>query len=129
MALEVARFNPMRRLLSGEDEAYLIREGFRREASQLRAHHRQLFFAFVKMLEREFGNAHAARKEAMVENWDFETLLKERLTASYYLWVLRAAGCMHFMNVPKASRLAEAYFERVRPMVAVPQLAAQPGRA
>jgi hypothetical protein len=111
--------------LSGEDEAYLIRQGFRHEASRLRTDHRQLFFGFVSMLEREFGVAHAARKQAMVDNWDFETLMKERLAASYYLWVLRAAGCMHFMNLPKASRLAEAYFERVRPMVVLPKFASQ----
>jgi len=115
--VSVARFSPMRRLLSGEDEEYLIRLGFRREASRLRSNHRQCFFGFVDMLERDFCSAHAARKMAMTANWDFETLLKERATASYYLWVMRTAGAMHFMRLPQAARLAETCFERVRPFI------------
>jgi hypothetical protein len=125
MALDVsiARFSPMRRLLSGEDEEFLIRHGFRREASRVRAHHRQFFFGFVDMLESDFNLVHAARKRAMADNWDFETLMKERLTASYYLMALRAAGFMHFMNLPQAASVAEAFFERVCPLISIPVLA------
>jgi hypothetical protein len=115
--VSVARFAPMRRLLSSEDEDYLIRQGFRREASWIRSHHRQYFFGFVDMLERDFGTAHSARKAAMAGNWDFEALLKERVTASYYLWVMRTAGVMHSLRVPQAARLAEACFERVQPLI------------
>jgi len=116
--ISVARFAPMRRLLSSEDEEYLIRRGFRREASWVRSHHREYFFRFVDMLEKDFAVAHAARKAAMANNWDFETLLKERFTASYYLWAMRSAGAMHFMRVPQAARLAEAYLDRVQPLIA-----------
>ena len=115
--VSVARFAPMRRLLSGEDEDYLIRRGFRREASWIRAHHRKYFFHFVDMLERDFGTAHAARKAAMTDNWDFEALLKERFTASYYLFAMRTAGLMHFIHLPQAARLADAYLERVQPLI------------
>jgi hypothetical protein len=119
MTLDVsaARFAPMRRLLSGQDEDYLIRQGFHREASWIRTHHRTCFFRFVDMLEKDFATAHAARKAAMAGNWDFETLLKERLAASYYLMVMRTAGVMHFAHVPNAARLADAYFERVQPLI------------
>lgn len=129
MDVSVARFRPMRRLLSGEDEKYLIRHGFRSEASRVRAHHRQFFFGFVDMLEKDFGAVHAARKMTMADNWDFETLLKERLTASYYLWVMRTAGFMHLMNLPQAARVAEACFERVQPLISVPSLATATMRA
>jgi hypothetical protein len=124
MTLDVSteRFAPMRRLLSAEDEDYLIREGFRREASWIRSHHRQYFFRFVDMLERDFSEAHAARKAAMAGNWDFEALLKERFTASYYLWVMRTAGAMHYLRVPQAARLAEACFERVQPLISTATL-------
>jgi len=111
--ISTARFAPMRRLLSGEDEDFLVRQGFRREASMLRSRHRQLFFKFVDMLQKDFGTAHEARKAAMTENWDFETLLKERFTASYCLWVMRAAGVLHWAHAPQAASVAQAYFERV----------------
>jgi hypothetical protein len=124
--VSVARFAPMRRLLSGEDEAYLIRQGFHREASRVRAHHRRYFFRFVDMLEKDFDSAHAARKAAMAGNWDFETLLKERFTASYYLFAMRTAAVMHFAHLPQAARLADAYFERVQPMIRATQFASVP---
>jgi hypothetical protein len=123
--VSVGRFAPMRRLLSSEDHDYLIRQGFRGEASSIRSHHREYFFRFVDMLEKDFGMAHAARKAAMAGNWDFETLLKERFAASYYLFVMRTAGAMHFMHLPQAARLAEAYFERVQPLISATTLAAQ----
>jgi hypothetical protein len=116
--LSAARFAPMRRLLSGEDEDFLIRQGFRREASQLRSHHRKLFFRFVDMLQKDFITAHEARKAAMAENWDFEALLKERFTASYCLWAMRAAGVMHWVHVPQAGSVAQAYCERMQSFIA-----------
>ncbi len=124
MTLDVsaARFIPMRRLLSGEDEEYLIRQGFHREASWIRSHHREYFFAFVDMLEKDFGAAHAARKTAMAGNWDFEALLRERFTASYYLWVMRTAGAMHLVRLPQAARLAEACFQKVQPFISATSL-------
>ncbi len=112
--ISVARFAPMKRLLSGEDEEYLLRQGFRREASRLRAHHRKLFFRFVNMLEKDFSVAHEARKAAMAGNWDFEALLKERLAASYCLWAMRTAGVMHFAHVPQAARVAQEQCERLQ---------------
>jgi hypothetical protein len=107
----------MRRLLSGEDEAYLIRHGLRREAELLRSHHRRLFFRFVDMLQKDFNKVHAARKASMAENWDFETLLKERFTASYCLWAMRAAGLMHWGHVPQAASVADAYCERLQSFI------------
>jgi hypothetical protein len=124
--VSVARFAPMRRLLSSEDEDYLIRQGFHREASWIRAHHRKYFFRFVDMLEKDFDTAHAARKAAMAGNWDFETLLKERLAASYYLFAMRTAGVMHVAHMPQAARLAVAYFERVQPLIGATQLESVP---
>jgi hypothetical protein len=126
LELSAARFAPMRRLLSGEDEDYLIRQGFHREASWIRTHHRKYFFRFVDMLEKDFGSAHAARKAAMAGNWDFETLLKERVAASYYLFAMRTAGVLHFAHVPQASRLAAAYFERVQPLIRANQFEVAP---
>jgi hypothetical protein len=117
--ISIARFAPMRRLLSGEDEAFLIRQGFRREASRLRSHHRKLFFRFVDMLQKDFTRLHEARKAAMAENWDFEALLRERVTASYWLWAMRAAGVMHCMHVPHAAEVAEAYCDRLQSLIAL----------
>jgi hypothetical protein len=119
--VSIARFAPMRRLLSGEDEDYLTRQGFHREASWIRAHHRQCFFRFVDMLEKDFGTAHAARKAAMATNWDFEALLKERFTASYYLFAMRTAGLMHFARIPQAGRLADASLEKVQLLIRMAQ--------
>ena len=113
--ISVERFAPMQRLLSGEDEDYLIRQGFHREASSLRAQHRRLFFKFVNMLQKDFATVHSARKAAMAENWDFEALLKERVAGSYYIWLMRSAGVMHLLRVPQAAVLAQAYFDRVQP--------------
>ena len=116
--ISTARFAPMRRLLSGEDEDFLIRQGFRREASQLRSHHRKLFFSFVDMLERDFGRVHEARKAIMAqETWDFEALLKERVTASYCLWAMRTAGMMHWARVPQASAIARTYADRLQSLL------------
>jgi len=122
MNLDVSaeRFSPMRRLLSGEDEAFLVRQGFRREAARLRSHHRKLFFRFVDMLEKDFGTVHAARKAAMAENWDFETLLKERFTASYYLWAMRGAGLMHWVHFPQAAGLAQTCCDRFQSFIILP---------
>jgi hypothetical protein len=121
MALSVssARFAPMRRLLSGEDENYLVRQGFRREAAQIRSCHRKLYFRFVDMLQNDFGKVHQARKAAMTENWDFEGLLRERLTASYCLWAMRTAGMMHLLRVPQAATVAEAYCDRLQMRIAM----------
>jgi hypothetical protein len=120
MNLDVSatRFAPMRRLLSTEDVDFLIRQGLRREAAQLRAQHRKLFLRFVDMLQRDFNTVHAARKAAMAENWDFEALLKERFTASYCLWAMRAAGMMHWVHVPQAAHVARAYCERLQSYIA-----------
>jgi len=111
----VERFAPMRRLLSGEDEEYLIRRGFRREAALLRARHRRLYFRFVNMLERDFNRVHDARKACMIGNWDFETLLKEKYTAASCLWLMRLAGVLHWLHLPQASEVAETYVTRMEP--------------
>jgi hypothetical protein len=113
MDISAARFAPMRRLLSGEDEEYLLRQGFRREAAQLRAHHRRLYFRFVNVLEKDFKTVYEARKLAMAENWNFESLLRDRLKASYYLWTMRAAGAMHFIHLPQAAELAQEKFDQL----------------
>src|ERR1041385_147822 len=118
--VSVERFAPMRRLLSGEDENYLIRQGFRRGASRLRSHQRRFFFRFVDMLEKDFNTVHSARKATMADNWDFEALLKERFMASYYLWAMRSAGVMHLLRVPQAASLAEAYCGRIQSFIAAP---------
>lgn len=115
--VSVERFAPMRRLLSGEDEEFLLRQGFRREASQLRAHHRELFFHFVDMLQKDFNKVHAARKAAMMDNWDFEALLKERLNASYWLWLMRTAGFMHWIHVPQAAKVAQTNCDRLQSFI------------
>jgi hypothetical protein len=116
--VSVARFSPMRRLLSGEDEDFLAQQGFRREASKLRADHRKLYFRFVDMLEKDFSTVHAARKAAMGGSWDMELLLKERFTANYCLMGMRAAGFMHLMRLPQAAQVAESYCDRVKGFMA-----------
>ncbi len=118
--VSTARFAPMRRLLSGVDEDFLIQQGFRREAAALRSHHRKLFFRFVRMLEKDFSTVHAARKASMADNWDFESLLKEKLTASCCLWAMRAAGVMHLVRIPQASDLAQVYCDRVQSFISAP---------
>jgi hypothetical protein len=126
--VSVARFAPMRRLLSGEDEDYLVSQGLRREASRLRAHHRKLFFRFVTMLEKDFNTVHEARKAAMAGNWDFEALLKERAAASYCLWAMRAAGVMHFAHVPQAARIVDQQCQRFSEFMVQPMPQAVPLR-
>jgi hypothetical protein len=116
--VSIARFAPMRRLLSGEDEQFLIRQGFRREALQLRSHHRKLFFRFVAMLQKDFQKVHEARKVSMAGNWDFEALLKERLTGSYCIWAMRAAGMLHSIHFPQAAGFAQSYCDRLQSFIA-----------
>jgi hypothetical protein len=123
--ISLGRFAPMQRLLTGEDEEYLLRQGFRREAVQLRAHHRKLYFRFVAMLEKEYASVHEARKAAMAQSgWNFESLLRDRATASYYLWTMRTAGMMHLLHLPQAARLADqaaaAMFQAILPTPVVP---------
>jgi len=127
MDISAARFAPMQRLLSGEDEKYLLREGFRSEAAQLRSHHRRLYFRFVNMLEKDFNTVHAARKAAMAGNWDFESLLRDRFTATYCLWTLRAAGVMHLMRLPQAQTIAQVQVERF--LNSLPVVQSLPGLA
>ena len=112
--ISIARFAPMRRLLSGEDEQFLMRQGFRREARQLRAEHRRMFFRFVQMLGRDFKKVHESRKATMVDNWDFEALMRERWTAYYCLSALRIAGMMHWGHVPQAAEIAQTYAEQLQ---------------
>lgn len=115
--ISTARFAPMRRLLSGEDEDFLVRQGFRREAERLRAEHRKLYFRFVTMLERDFNRVHEARKAAMAENWDFESLMRERWTALYCVSLMRVAGMMHWVHVPQAGKIAQAYADRIQSFI------------
>lgn len=117
--ISVARFHPMRRLLSGKDEEFLRSQGFNRQAAQLRSHHRKLFFRFVMMLEKDFGRVHAARKAAMVDDWNFEVLLRERWNASSYLWAMRLAGLMHWMYLPQAAGIAERYVGQLEQYLSV----------
>ena len=118
--VSVERFAPMRRLLSDEDENYLLMQGFRREAAQLRSQHRKLYFRFVDMLQRDFAKVHDARKASMAENWDFEALLKERFTASYYLMAMRAAGLLHWVHAPQAATVAQTCCDRFQSFIAPP---------
>jgi len=114
--VSVARFEPMRRLLSGEDEAYLRSQGLLREAAELRAQHRKLFFRFIDMLEKDFKRVQNARKMAMAsQHLDLETLLRDRLKATYCLWALRGAATLHFMRLPRAGETAERVLEQLLP--------------
>jgi hypothetical protein len=124
--VSIARFAPMRRLLSGEDEDFLVRQGFHREAQWLRAEHRKLFFRFVHMLQRDFNRVHEARKAAMADNWDFEALLRERWTAYYCVSAMRLAGMMHWVHVPQAGKIAQSYADRLQSFIsaAAPEPAA-----
>ena len=118
--VSISRFAPMKRLLSCDDEDFLVSQGFRREAALLRAQHRKLFFRFVRMLGRDFSTVHAARKAAMADNWDFEALLRERFTASYYLWMMRSAGFMHWAHIPQAADVAQSYCSRLQSFITAP---------
>ena len=62
----------------------------------------------------------------MAENWDFETLLKERFTASYYLWAMRTAGMMHWIHVPQAASVAQAYCDRFQSVIVAASLEPAP---
>jgi hypothetical protein len=67
----------------------------------------------VNMLEKDFDTVYEARKLAMAENWNFESLLRDRLKASYYLWTMRAAGAMHLIHLPQAAELAQEKFDQL----------------
>ena len=116
LEVSVARFEPMRRLLSGEDEAYLRRQGLAREAATLRAQHRKLFFRFVDMLEKDFNRVQEERKIAMAnQHLELEALLRDRMTATYRLWALRGAATLHYLKVPKAGEAAERLLGQLLP--------------
>ena len=116
--VSVKRFEPMLRLLSGEDEEYLLKQGFPREAAELRARHRKLFLRFVDMLEKDFTAVQTARQAAMAGSPDLEILLRDRMTATFFLLSIRYAALMHFLRLPGAGRYAEGQLRKI--LVPVP---------
>jgi hypothetical protein len=100
------RYAPMTRLLSRDDEIFLVEQGFPGCARSLRRQHRNCYFAYVKGLAREIRGARRLRTMAMAsqENWSFWALLAHTVLAESSLFYLRWLGCRHALGISVAAR-------------------------
>jgi hypothetical protein len=95
------RYAPMCRLVSQDDELFLLRQGFPKEATRLRHEHRRCYFAYVTRLTREIRAARKLQALAMAsrENWSFWTLLEHAVLSESSLLYLRWLGYRHAVGV------------------------------
>lgn len=100
------RYAPMHRLLALDDELFLIRQGFRASARQLRQQHRSCYFGYITRLTLEIRSARRLQTLAMAsrENWSFWTLLAQALLSESSLLYLRWLGCRHAIGITVATR-------------------------
>jgi len=100
------RYAPMHRLLSEEDELFLMQQGFPTAAKRLRREHRSCYFGYVKRLSGEIRAAQRLRTLAMAsqENWSFWALSAQTLLSESSLLYLRWLGCRHALGVNVAAR-------------------------
>jgi len=100
------RYAAMHRLLTKDDELFLMRLGFPTSAKQLRREHRNCYFGYVTRLTREIRTARRLRALAMAskENWSFWTLLAHTVLSESSLLYLRWLGCRHTVGITVAAR-------------------------
>jgi hypothetical protein len=100
------RYAPMHRLLSDDDELFLMAQGFRTAARKLRRQHRNCYFRYLAGLSREIRTARKLGALAMAseENWSFWNLLARMAISETSLLYLRWLGCRHAAGISVAAR-------------------------
>jgi hypothetical protein len=99
------RYAPMQRLLTREDEQFLIEQGVPAAAAKLRRDHRRCYRQFLKNLRRETRKGRELLGLAMASSgkWDFWALLEHRLLTESSLVYLSWLGWKHAAGVTAAA--------------------------
>jgi hypothetical protein len=100
------RYAPMQRLLSRDDEHFLLRAGCRKAAVQLRREHRRCYREFLRNLKRELRNARRLQSLAMASTgqWDFWSLLANVVLSESSLLYLSWLGWKATAGIAGAAR-------------------------
>ena len=101
-----SRYAPMTRLLSRDDEIFLVQQGIPSCARLLRSQHRGCYFSYVRELACEIRTARRLRAVAMAsqENWGFGSLLAYTVLSESSLLYLRWLGYRHSLGITVAAR-------------------------
>ncbi len=101
-----ARYAPMHRLLTQDDDLFLVGQGFRDAAKKLRREHRNCYFDYLARLRRELRAGRKLGTLAMASkgNWSFPNLLTHTLITESSLLYLQWLGCRHAAGVTVGAR-------------------------
>jgi hypothetical protein len=100
------RYMPMHRLLAQDGELLLLRQGLGSAAHRLRYEHRNCYFGYLALLQREIHAARKLRALAMASqnSWSFWTLLAQAVLAESSLLYLRWLGYRHAAGINVGAR-------------------------
>ncbi|MGA2879093.1 MAG: hypothetical protein ABSG13_09100 [Bryobacteraceae bacterium] len=100
------RYAPMHRLLTQDDDLFLVGQGFPSAAKKLRREHRLCYFGYLARLTREIraGRRLGTLAMASKNRWSFPALLEQILIAESSLLYLRWLGYRHAAGVTVAAR-------------------------
>jgi hypothetical protein len=95
------RYAPMHRLLTQDDDLFLVGQGFPNAAKKLRREHRHCYFRYLACLTQEIRDARKLSTLAMASkrHWSFPILLEQIAIAESSLLYLRWLGCRHAAGV------------------------------
>jgi hypothetical protein len=99
------RYAPMLRLLTQDDDLFLVGQGFPNAAKKLRREHRHCYFRYLACLTQEIRDARKLNTLAMASkrHWSFPALLEQTAIAESSLIYLRWLGCRHAAGVTVAA--------------------------
>lgn len=99
------RYAPMLRLLTQDDDLFLVGQGFPNAAKKLRREHRHCYFRYLAGLTSEIRDARKLNTLAMASkrHWSFPALLEQTAIAESSLLYLRWLGCRHAAGVTVAA--------------------------
>jgi hypothetical protein len=99
------RYAPMHRLLTQDDDLFLVGQGFPDAAKKLRREHRHCYFRYLACLTQEIRDARKLSTLAMssTRHWSFPALLEQMAIAESSLLYLRWLGCRHAAGVTVAA--------------------------
>ena len=100
------RYKPMLRLLTQDDEKFLLQQGFPGIARRLQREHRSCYFHYLACLMREIRSARKLGALAMAskERWSFWSLSAQVVLSESSLLYLRWLGCRHALGISVAAR-------------------------
>jgi hypothetical protein len=99
------RYAPMHRLLTQDDDLFLVGQGFPDAAKKLRREHRHCYFRYLACLTQEIRDARKLSTLAMASkrHWSFPALMEQTAIAESSLLYLRWLGCRHAAGVTVAA--------------------------